>query len=184
MRKKVIYLDIDGVMNSQRFYTQFSMEEISALHDKYGDGFDSTSKHYINALIEEFAADVVISSVWRHSGLEVMKQMWKDRGMSGEVTGITPDVHFGKNSGTHGSVPRGFEISEYNYEVYGFKHWGYDAPFVQEAKAKCTLHSYVIIDDDQDMLYDQRSNFVKCDPLYGFTETEYNKSRRILKRAA
>lgn len=178
-KKRVIFLDIDGVMNSQRYYTECTPEQVSVYHDKYGVGFDPVSERLLNALIEETWAEVIISSTWRLSGLNVMREMWRDRRMFGEMAGVTPNFDI-KPIEANMSAPRGCEIAWYIDKNYGFQHRTYDAPFLKETHDKCELFSYVIIDDDFDMLYCQRNNFVKCDPMVGFTEREYALAKKIL----
>lgn len=177
-KRRLIFLDIDGVMNSNRYYTSMKAEEVWARHDEYGDGFDETSAKFMNMLIDESGADVVISSTWKGQGLDKMRAMWKKRGMSGNVVGITPDIVLRRNYDV--SVPRGLEIKEYYQTVHKFRHRTYDAPFLDEMRKESDLESYVIIDDDQDMLYEQRHNFVWCDPLEGFGEKEYRCAVGIL----
>src|SRR5579859_6485282 len=87
---KIIFLDIDGVLNSQRFYeSEFRKHNESLMHDEYGQIFDPLSSDLLNKLIRETKAKVVISSTWRHNGFQEMKDMWRDRKMEGEVIGIT-----------------------------------------------------------------------------------------------
>lgn len=179
MRKhRLIFLDIDGVMNSNRYYTSHTMEEIGQMRDEYGDGFDPESREWMNRLITESGADVVISSVLKGQGLKKMQAMWENRGMAGNVVGITADLFLARDRNM--SVPRGLEIKEYYERVHKFRHRTYDAPFLDEMRKESTLESYVIIDDDQDMLYEQRHSFVWCDPLQGFTEKEYECALKML----
>jgi hypothetical protein len=85
---KVIFLDIDGVLNV-----------ISQGHDKYGAIFHYHFIENLEKIIIKTNAKIVISSTWRSSGLKQMQSMWKDRHLAGDVIGITPyrdDRHRGK----------------------------------------------------------------------------------------
>lgn len=175
------FVDIDGVMNSNRYYTSRTAKQISKDRDEYGDGFDPVSKKWMNRLIGETGGSVVISSVLRGQGLDAMRCMWKSRGMSGEVLGVTPYLRLHGDNPV--SVPRGLEIKMYYETVHKFMHRTYDAPFLDEIRKECDLLTYVIFDDDQDMLYEQRDNFVWCYPLYGFGEKEYKKALAIVNDA-
>lgn len=182
---KVIFLDIDGVLNSGRYFKAHTFKELNEQHDDYGQGFDELSKSLLNKLIDVTGAKVVISSSWRGAGFDAMKNMWVDRKMSGEVIGITPHFYESlkpKNyPDSHSvSVPRGCEIEWYYENIFNFVHWNWDGPYVQERKALCTLDTYIILDDDSDMLYSQRNNFVHCDNANGFTQEEYDKAYQIL----
>lgn len=174
---KIIFLDFDGVFTSQQFYKRqnLSVEDFHKKFpgDKHGDAWDPKVIKLINKLIEKTKAKVVVSSTWRRSknGLQSMQELWKDRNMSGEVIDITPITN----------NIRGIEIQEY-YESLSFRHWNWDGPEVKKEKEKCTLETYCIIDDDSDMLYEQRNNFVHCSNEYGFTYKEYRKALRILTK--
>ena len=119
--KRIIFLDIDGVLN---VYPQG--------RDKYGSTFHTHFEDNLHELIEKTGAEIVISSTWRYSGLKVMQNMWRDRGLAGKVIDITCRVPEGV---------RGDEIEDWlqNNQV----------------------DSYVIIDDDDDMLPEQMPFFVK-----------------------
>ena len=74
---KIIFLDIDGVLNV-----------ISQGKDEYGSKFHKHFEDNLKTLIEKTGAKIVITSTWRSSGLNVMKNMWKDRKLPGEVIDI------------------------------------------------------------------------------------------------
>jgi hypothetical protein len=129
---KILFLDIDGVLNV-----------IPQGHDKYGGIFHKHFEDNLYLIVELTGAKIVISSSWRHSGLEEMQAMWKDRKLPGEVVGITPDeqdvVHASRCE-FYDQVCRGHEI-----QLYIDTH---------------KIEKYCIIDDDKDMLAQQYANFV------------------------
>jgi hypothetical protein len=43
-------------------------------------------------------------------------------------------------------------------------------------------YEYVILDDDQDMLYGQKDNFIHVNRVSGLTKRNINKARKILTR--
>ena len=177
---KVIFLDIDGVLNSNRYYLNCIKANFKkAPRDDFGQLFDPLSEMLLNALIDKTGAKVVISSTWRGDGEDAMKKMWKHRNMSGEVIAITPCFR-----GELGniSVPRGLEIKWYYENVFKYRHWNWDGEEVRKAIEESLISHYVIIDDDSDMLYEQRNNFVKCENLYGFRKREFNKAMKILNK--
>jgi len=61
---KIIFLDIDGVLNV------CSMER-----DEYGSLFHKHFEDNLRWIIDQTDAKIVISSTWRFSGLEIMKEM-------------------------------------------------------------------------------------------------------------
>ena len=75
-------------------------------------------------------------------------------GFTGEIIDITPSLDI------NGSwVERGNEILKWLQDNKRYKYDSY----------RITDHDYVIIDDDSDMLYQQRHNFFECSPKTGLT---------------
>ncbi len=184
---KLIFLDISGVMNSSRLYKQHSVEELENMRDKYGDAFDPLSMDLINKLISKTGADVVIVSESKDEGREWAKAFWEKREMYGDVVGTTPHLSFtAKGSRAQVRVPRGVEIQWYYETYHNFRYydssWVNNINYANTLKDKSTLESYVIINDDSDILFEQRGNFVKCDKTLGFTLKEYRKAFRILNK--
>lgn len=138
---KVIFLDIDGVLNV-----------MLGDFDKYGQMFHQNFVDNLKHIVDNVQdVKIVISSTWRVSGIDVMKQMWIDRNLPGEIIGVTPYL-------TTKSC-RGDEIQIF---------------------LSCNhVDRYVIIDDDTDMLKDQMPYFVKtsdnydhCDHIEGYGLTK------------
>lgn len=160
---KVIFLDFDGVLNV-----------IPPDHDEFGGLFHPEFVTNLARIIDETEAKLVISSTWRHMGLERLHKMWEQRGYPGEIIGITPDLwRRVVDEEYHERLQRGDEI-----QVVINLH-----PEIEH---------YVILDDDQDMLKSQLGNFVCCanninhpdciDIGYGLTNECANKAIRILNR--
>lgn len=68
---KVIFLDIDGVLNTKYW-------ENMKVRDQYGHTFDPNSVANLARIIEETGAEIVISSSWKCLGLDTLQKMWKD----------------------------------------------------------------------------------------------------------
>lgn len=155
---KVIFLDIDGVLNVRR-----------QGRDRFGSLFHAEFVNNLRSIINQTGAKIVISSSWRFSGLDVMKQMWLHRNLPGEVIDITPftAIYEGGDSFME-RCERGYEIRE----------WLKSNP--------CNV--YVILDDDNDILKSQLSQFVKCAGVdgnkhtdgYGLTKNRANRAIEIL----
>lgn len=64
--RKIIFLDIDGVLNTERWHCQTASNE---LQDEYGYKFDPVAVTNLSKIIEETGADIVISSSWKFMGL-------------------------------------------------------------------------------------------------------------------
>jgi hypothetical protein len=162
---KVIFLDIDGVLNTGIYATHFfeickhfdltrkAAKDIRhGLRDQFGSHFDPRPVNLLKYIIEKTDAKIVVSSTWRSSGLETMKLMWEMRDLPGEVIDITSYLN----------TDRGEEIEAWLKEN--------------------NVDSYVIIDDDKDMLPEQLLNFVQVDGEYGITLKDAEKIIEILNK--
>ena len=164
---KVIFLDIDGVLNTKWWYTQMDR---NTPKDQYGYAFDPKAVDYLKRIVEETGADIVISSSWKSFGLSELEEMWTNRGLPGKLIGITPnslsddmllDVDIDKIELFH---IRGEEIKEW-LTKYG----------------KQVSH-YAIIDDMDNMLPEQQPHFVHTNPEVGITVDDAEKAIGILKK--
>lgn len=173
---KIIFLDLDGVLNCESAYRNGECQYQEWIwedgrKDHY-QRFCSWSKDLMNKLIRETGAKIVISSTWRRSGIEFMKKVWEMEEMEGEIIGITPSMRIkGFN------IPRGVEIDYYLKEDLKFSHINWDKDIQREYMEKTGVENYIIIDDDSDMLYNQRNHFVHVLPSprnkRGFNENYY-----------
>ena len=154
---KIIFLDIDGVLNCQSMHTDKDDTIIGTIKGKISKRcLDS-----LNNLVEETCAKIVLSSTWRSD--DDCEQYLYDIGLKAEIIGKTP--HLGKYS------LRGNEIRAWimdNYHIIG----KYDNEF----------NSYIILDDDSDMLLWQNDNFFHCDNYSGLTHNIAYKAKRFLNR--
>ena len=153
---RVIFLDIDGVLNSTRTmivwgsglvpFTQRELDNIS----RDDVLLDPVAVDLLRLLTEASGAKIVISSTWRlRSSPTAFHKMfdlygWDTRDI---VIGLTPVLHH----------KRGDEIAS----------WLKDNPVVEQ---------YVILDDDSDMLVDQLPNFVNTEHDVGFARGDFEKA--------
>ena len=154
--ERIIFLDIDGVLNV-----------IPSSYDKYGGVFHKHFEHNLAKIIDITGAKIVISSTWRLSGLDIMKEMWESRNIAGDIIDITPYVD---------GMSRGEEI----------RMW-------LEENGR-NVDSYCIIDDDDDFMEEQMDFFVQTsgnkhhtdciDIGYGLTIECANEAINILNKKA
>lgn len=132
---KVLFLDIDGVLNSVRSCIAFGGYP-HRVTGEHRTKFDEVSVRLISGIVEAAGAKVVLSSAWRND------KDWHEIGPSLgiEIIDRTPSLL--------GS--RGEEI----------KDWLDRHPEVE---------SYAIVDDDGDMLPEQRPFFVNTDAHDGLS---------------
>ena len=175
---KVIFLDIDGVLNCEDAYRSGECKYVEWVNDRgekdHHQSFCSWSKECLNKLIRETDAKIVISSTWRHSGIEFLKKVWELENMEGEIIGITPNFR-GEIKGY--TIPRGCEIEYYLDEILGFAHINWSEDLQKKYMDMSGVENYIIIDDDSDMLYKQRGHFIHVFPSprnkRGFNEEHY-----------
>jgi hypothetical protein len=119
---KVIFLDIDGVLNNTSWL----------LDQKNFDNFCPDNVKIFNYLVKRIDAKVVISSTWRldHRNL---KKIFKDQGVNCDIVGFTPDLSKQEN-GIYRGVERGAEIWKWILD------WGGEK-----------IDNFVILDDENDM---------------------------------
>lgn len=157
MGMKIIFLDIDGVLNHEQFF-----------RDRKVDGSYTENNickkavANLNNLIEETGAKVVISSTWRMGRtVKEMQDILEEVGFIGEVISNTPILRCSE-------CLRGNEILKWikdNNELVGDYY---------------NFTEYVILDDDSDMLYWQRNNFLLIDRFVGLTMGAVFQAKKIL----
>ena len=149
----IIFLDIDGCVNSDNFYEKrikgnFDPEVIALLN----------SLKYLNV-------EVVVSSSWGEEGVIQLKNV----GLELPIIGCTE--HFYADW-----FCRGNEIEKWLVKNMG----GIGTKFGNKYKNK--EYNYVIIDDDSDMLLGQKDNFVHIDRKTGITKKDIEKIVEILEK--
>ena len=150
--RKILFLDIDGVLNTDRQQWYCQMNSIAPV-DKFGYAFDSKAVENLATILEETGAEIVISSSWKFLGLQTLQKMWKDRNMPGTILDITPD---GDN--------KGLKIDEWL-----LKHEG-------------QVSGYAIIDDENDMQPEQQEHFVQTNSQFGITLKDADRVMTILRQ--
>lgn len=151
--QKIIFLDFDGVLNTQRWCQ---------------NTFDPNAVACLSTLIEKTGADIVVSSSWKNLGYDWIKEMWKERELPGDVIGVTPNTI---------SDEMLLKISLEDMEEGALK--GYE---IEEWLSKNGKHlkSYVIIDDNDTFLPKQRPHLIKTNPFYGLRKNDVEKAINIL----
>ena len=188
---KVIFLDIDGVLNCQNGYKggycKYTKLVVDSEDEKdHYQQFYPPSKKLLNKLIEETDAKIVISSTWRHSGIQFMQRVWKAEGMSGEIIDVTPSFrHIQISEDDHFPVPRGLEIN-YWLDKKDFSHIFWSKEVQEKYVKQSGIYNYIIIDDDSDMLYNQKEHFIHVKPsprnLDGFNQENYDQAISVLSK--
>ena len=175
---KVLFLDIDGVLNSENWFAYriycVKNNMVNILMN-FVDMDDRNIKHKLtmlddraianlNRIIEETGCKVVLSSSWR-SSIEseniFTQDLLKLKGFKYEFYDVTPRLWF-----SDFSIRRGEEI----------KFW------LDKESEKHEIESFVILDDDSDMLPEQMNNFIHIDGQVGLTDRDVLAAIEILNR--
>lgn len=91
-KKKIIFLDFDGVMDTSFMKISLTKER-QALSDEYGLLFDEKCVENLKKIIDATNADIVVTSSWKlDMSLEKLQEMWKHRKLPGKVVGVTPNL--------------------------------------------------------------------------------------------
>jgi hypothetical protein len=147
---KVIFLDIDGVLNNMESL-RFPRIRVKSSEHSYSAAHPSCIAA-LNRIISETNARIVISSTWRGIGLEVMFEIFHQWGIAGMTVGYTPLWER--------SFERGDEIAD----------WLSKHPEVT---------SFVILDDGDDMGV-LKHRLVQTDYEIGLTEADADRAIAIL----
>ena len=175
---KVLFLDIDGVLNSENWFAYriycVKNNMVNILMN-FVDTDDRNIKHKLtmlddraianlNRIIEETGCKVVLSSSWR-SSIEseniFTQNLLKLKGFKYEFYDVTPRLWF-----SDFSIRRGEEI----------KFW------LDKESEKHEIESFVILDDDSDMLPEQMNNFIHVDGQVSLTDRDVLTAIEILNK--
>lgn len=165
---KVVFLDIDGVLNTLRSMTA----------QKKSRPFDREAVAALNRLLRETGARIVVSSTWRigplvqrgeAAAVAQMDEILTLEGMPpGLVVGVTPD----------GAQP----IPGQPEHSVGGRIWYHAVPRRDEIARWRAAHpevtAWVALDDDGDA---GPENLIHCDDCVGLTEADADAAIAILE---
>lgn len=156
MNDWIIFLDIDGVLNNMPLlHNKVPMVKNQNHEDNQ---LCQTLIKRLNQLIEDINAKVVLSSAWRIIyDKETMNEILKRNGATFEIMDYTDSLPY----------ERGTEISKWLRDNID-KHYDF--------------YKYIIIDDESDMLLNQRDHFFQTDPQVGLSQTTCYKITRFVNK--
>lgn len=156
---KVIFLDIDGVLNSWASCYKITTEKLQLL----------------NNLIEQTGAKIVISSSWRIGSKDVKEFL--DKNFSKRT--------FRLDNFKDATNRECIENIFYNDNIIGLTDtFGPNRgdEIQRWLDSHGNIETYVILDDDSNMLDSQLENFVQTDTYYGITDREIHLATLILTK--
>jgi len=167
---KVIFLDIDFVLNSRN--TSAQIQSFTGKKVVYGPVFveEPFTRENLNwgkrmvdnlhGIVNRTGAVIVISSTWGEKFLYPYQyaNMFKAYGWDAPVIDITPRY----------LSTRGEEIDAWMWET--------------QTRMQKDINSYVILDDNDDFSNDQKRYWVKTDPDHGLTADDAKAAINILNK--
>ncbi|MCM1140833.1 MAG: HAD domain-containing protein [Muribaculum sp.] len=151
---KIIFLDFDGVMDTASYCSYLERKGMPECDLNRRPYFDPKCIKYLQMIIDATGADVVVSSDWKYiDSYGDLIEMWKERGLPGFITDVTPNV----------SKHRGDEIDRW----------------LEECK---TSVNYVILDDLDSSCFNkhQLPFLITINPNIGLDYTSACKAIEIL----
>lgn len=152
--ERIIFLDIDGVLASYQYLTTH-----------LGCHIDPETVKKLNQF-DEYGVKVVISSSWGYDNGRTEKTL-RECGLTLPIMGYTE--HFYVDY-----LCRGNEIEKFLVDTFGGMATKFGGKYQNKG------YEYVIIDDDCDMLYGQKDNFIQIDRETGLTDNDIEQIKTIL----
>jgi len=173
--KKYLFLDIDGVLNSQDWFYSDKLQNLVSTKDLgEKEAFDPTAIKLLTDIVLATNCDIVISSSWRKGRtIERLRELFTEVGFkhSHKIIGKTDSLYNWLLPKVHCPSIRGLEIRvwlETNIKKIN--------PIYQND------YIYCILDDDTDMPFEQKDNFVNTDVQTGLTIEDAGSVIKILNK--
>ena len=148
---KIIFLDIDGVLNSYDYMDVLYLEgKRTTIEEKSLPAIDPKAVENLRLIVEKTGAKIVIISNWRSKGLQWIKEFWRQNQLPGDIIDITSELD-----------DRLTEMREWLKNKY--------------------VRSYVVLDDDlSDVESREIGNVIEVHPKYGLRDSDVQKVVQIL----
>jgi hypothetical protein len=190
----VIFQDIDGVLNSERFALDRERRRLAAkargeepaMRDLlFEHNIDTACVERLNRIIAATDAKLVISSTWRKLlALDEIHRILTLHGFEGEIIGATPDAF--KDRGMLDDAAKKFggyiDSEGYSRPYVGARNrWaqrGHEiATWLRRNNPPCT--AFIIIDDDCDMAH-LVDRHIHTDTTDGLTDSDVERAIKLM----
>lgn len=167
---KIIFLDLDGVLNTANYYDRLQHEHLPT-EDIFGTLFDPKAVEQLSHIIDSTNAKIVISSSWRYSGIANMRAMWKARQLPGEIYDITSLFVADDYIREH--------MEEENFDFYEAMTSVREMEISAWLQEHPEVTNYVIL-DDLDSFRQHEAHLVKINPKTGIANDDTERVITIL----
>lgn len=163
--EKYIFLDIDGVIATPETVVDGMWDLTPACQER------------LSKILNKTDAIIVLSSSWRYNTVEKTIEKMKEHNFKhcDKIIGVTIRAYHYIEKGVHLSIPRGVEIKQW-IDTHIHSNNGKDWNRKQEGKD----FTYLILDDDVDMLLEHKDNFINTDGMKGLTDDDVECAVAIL----
>lgn len=166
MFEKVIFLDVDGVLNCETSKSYFLTEDGRAY-----TGIDKDKVKRLAKIVETTGADIVLSSSWKDGWFQRCGFLFKEAGLSKHAKYLTRHLYKKGKLGLKDRTP-----SSYRGRGYEIKFW---------LKTHPQTKAWVVLDDeDWHDFYEHDEimrHWVKTDDKAGLTDEDATAAIQILQ---
>ncbi|MDE6649679.1 MAG: hypothetical protein K2K45_07100 [Muribaculaceae bacterium] len=149
---KYIFLDFDGVLNTEQYHSQLAIEG-KPTKDEFGPLFDPKAVARLGEIVEATKAEIYVISSWGEVlGADKIVEMWEKRELPGKV----PDVY----------IPDDKCCSK--------------AQWIKKCINDMMFLPYIILDDEAIFLPEQEDHVIKINPVTGISKENAEQSIAIL----
>ena len=168
---KVIFLDIDGVLNSEEYSHRWYKENLGQKgHHIWVD--ERAIDRLIN-LIQKSGCYIILSSSWRrynlHDTILALSEYSGLKRILPYLIGITP--HRWQQGCRGGEIKR--LMDDWNDWI--------KRGLISEKFKDDKIDNYIILDDNNDMLDEQKEHFIHVDWITGLQDSDVEKCLKILE---
>lgn len=166
----VLFLDIDGVLHTSSYDKELGNRGLDA-YDTNGPLFSPSCIYFLNMIVEETNAALVISSSWKDSvsnidSIKIIRTIWEERLLPGKIIDITPTLSYDKFKHLYP------DVKETLWKGCEIDLWLQQNSWVQR---------YAICDDQNICLPYQKQYFVKTNQKTGLNKKRALKLIKILQ---
>ena len=156
---RYLFLDFDGVLNTGNYARHMKREGIDPF-DEFGAIFDPEAIANLKHIVELTGCKIILSTTWRNEGIMRMRELWKQRGLPGEIFSMTPILLSTSFQDAMNGEMMGMPLRE-------AKALEIDAWLYQNASKD---YRYVILDDENYFFPKQQEHLVVTDEKEGLTD--------------